>query len=267
MFVFVEVICLVASDFLWMRYLSVITGLQCTLWSYKKAPNHATSNVAASLTSTSMASYYPLPSSPFSGAGRNTAPDPYQRPSPGLIDKLQAYPPDGYTSAPPAASPLQPYAVQPARVPGRSYSPRPESPAQTGRPASGWLPQTSESLTSVPKIHKTFLQWKAEAQATTADYQRNGFPSPVAWVPLGLFLPSFAIYALCRYTSRATPSPRMPLSGEWTAGDRGILPGRFTKLVFISICDLNFTLAFRFPRARLVSLMHYSMVHCNGLIS
>jgi hypothetical protein len=26
------------------------------------------------------------------------------------------------------------------------------------------------------------LQWKAEAQATTADYQRNGFPSPVAWV-------------------------------------------------------------------------------------
>jgi hypothetical protein len=26
------------------------------------------------------------------------------------------------------------------------------------------------------------LQWKADAQATTADYRRNGFPSPVAWV-------------------------------------------------------------------------------------
>ncbi|KAH9993313.1 hypothetical protein BJV74DRAFT_833438 [Russula compacta] len=159
-----------------------------------------------------MASYYPPPSSPFSGAGRNTAPDPYQRPSSGLIDKLQAYPPNGYTSAPPAASPLQPYMVQPARVPGRSYSPRPESPAQTGRPASGWLPQTPEPLTPVPKVHKTFLQWKAEAQATTAEYQRNGFPSPVAWV----YVEGHAI-------------PRMLSSGGWTAGGHGILPGQLGK--------------------------------------
>jgi hypothetical protein len=46
----------------------------------------------------------------------------------------------------------------------------------------------------VQRTFKTFLQWKAEAQATTADYQRNGFPSPVAWVYVeGHALPPNAI--------------------------------------------------------------------------
>jgi hypothetical protein len=44
------------------------------------------------------------------------------------------------------------------------------------------------------------LQWKAAAQATTADYQRNGFPSPVAWVFLSVSPPSRATYTPCRYT-------------------------------------------------------------------
>jgi hypothetical protein len=38
------------------------------------------------------------------------------------------------------------------------------------------------------------LQWKAEAKATTADYQNNGYPSPVAWVYVeGHEIPSNAI--------------------------------------------------------------------------
>jgi hypothetical protein len=38
------------------------------------------------------------------------------------------------------------------------------------------------------------LQWKADAKATTAEYQRNGFPSPVAWVYVeGLEIPPNAI--------------------------------------------------------------------------
>ena len=41
---------------------------------------------------------------------------------------------------------------------------------------------TTTTTTSVVKVFKTYLQWKAEAKATTADYQCNGFPSPVAWV-------------------------------------------------------------------------------------
>jgi hypothetical protein len=58
------------------------------------------------------------------------------------------------------------------KVAEQPHSPRsPGSPAQIG--ASGSLVQNS---------YRTFLQWKSEAQITTADYQQNGFPSPVAWV-------------------------------------------------------------------------------------
>ena len=137
-------------------------------------------------------SYYPSPSTPFSGAVRSSTPDGHQRP-PSV--KLNLYPSDGYASTPSAASPLQPYPmqypVQSSRFPGRSNSPRAESPAQIGRQASGLsFPQASESPLPVQKTFKTFLQWKAEAQAATADYQRNGFPSPVAWVLLFVTAPS-----------------------------------------------------------------------------
>jgi hypothetical protein len=44
------------------------------------------------------------------------------------------------------------------------------------------FPQAPEAPTPVQRTFRTFLQWKAEAQATTADYLLNGFPSPVAWV-------------------------------------------------------------------------------------
>ena len=43
-------------------------------------------------------------------------------------------------------------------------------------------PQGIEGPTQVQKTFKTFLQWKAEAQATTAEFQRIGFSSPIAWV-------------------------------------------------------------------------------------
>ncbi|KAI0268989.1 hypothetical protein BGY98DRAFT_1084084, partial [Russula aff. rugulosa BPL654] len=79
----------------------------------------------------------------------------------------------------------QPYPVQATQYSGSSHSPRPESPAQIGKTASGRsFPQAPapESPVPVQKTFKTFLQWKAAAQATTADYQPNGFPSPVAWV-------------------------------------------------------------------------------------
>jgi len=132
-----------------------------------------------------MASYYPSPSTPFSGSVRSSTPDTYQRPPSVLVEKLSLYPPDVYAGAPPTASPLQPYPVQAARISGRSYSPRPESPAQIGKPTSGLsFPQAPEPPLPVQKAFKTFLQWKADSQATTADYQRNGFPSPVAWVLL-----------------------------------------------------------------------------------
>lgn len=157
-----------------------------TRWSYKNTPNLAT------LTNTSMASYYPSPSTPFSGAARSSTPDTRQRPPSALMEKLNLYPSDAsvYAGTPQTASPLQPYPISTAKFPGRSYSPRPESPAQIGRPTSGFsFPQAPESPLPVQRTFKTFLQWKAEAQATTADYQRNGFPSPVAWVLLLPLLP------------------------------------------------------------------------------
>ena len=132
-----------------------------------------------------MANYYP--STPFSGAVRSSTPDTNQRPPSVLMEKLSLYPNDVnvYASAQPIASPVQPYPMPAARFSGRSHSPRPESPAQIGKPSPGWsIPQGPESPLPVQRTFKTFLQWKAEAQATTADYQRNGFPSPVAWVLL-----------------------------------------------------------------------------------
>jgi len=129
-----------------------------------------------------MSSYYQFPQSspsPFSGGGHDLLPDPYQRPPSTLLEKIQSYPPDVYT--PLSTQPSQPF-PQPGRVPGRTYSSRPESPGLL-RSSSGWSPsQAPESYSPIPKIPKTFLQWKAEAQATSDDYQRNGFPSPVAWV-------------------------------------------------------------------------------------
>jgi hypothetical protein len=147
-------------------------------------------------------SYYPSPSSPFSGAARSTTPDARQRPPSVLMEKLNSYPSDVYTGATPTASPLQPYPMPATRFSGRSHSPRPESPAQIGKQAPGWsFPQAPESPPSLPvqRTFKTFLQWKAEAQATTADYQRNGFPSPVAWVLLFVSSPSYLTYVPRRY--------------------------------------------------------------------
>lgn len=88
-------------------------------------------------------------------------------------------------TSPPGTLPFASHPAQPARKPKRSlaYSQRPESPAQIGRSASGWsFPQIPQLPTPVQKTHKTFLQWKADAQAITTGYQRNGFSSPVAWV-------------------------------------------------------------------------------------
>lgn len=177
-----------------------------------------------------MASYYPIPSSPFSGAGRSTTPDALNRPPSVLMEKMNLYSPDVYAGVPPTGPPLQPYPAQPAKISGWPQLPRPESPAQTGRSAPVWtFPQAPEAPTSVPRTHRTFLQWKAEAQATTADYQRNGYPSPVAWVLLSASSPSCVTYASCRYMLRGMLSPRMPSSGAWTAKGRGTLPGCFTR--------------------------------------
>ena len=60
--------------------------------------------------------------------------------------------------------------------------------------------QAPESIAPNQKTFRTFLQWKAEAQAVTADYQRNGYLSPLAWVlPICLFsflrdLPMIKVY-------------------------------------------------------------------------
>ncbi len=168
-------------------------------WSYKNTPCLATFDLPTTLTSTSMASYYPSPSTPFSGSVRISTTDTYQRPP----SALNLYPSNAYAASgasPTPASPLQPYPVQAARIPGTSYSPRPESPAHVGKPTSGLsFPQAPGSPWPVQKSFKTFLQWKAEAQATTADYQRNGFPSPVAWVLLFASSSSLATYVPCRY--------------------------------------------------------------------
>jgi len=74
--------------------------------------------------------------------------------------------------------------MQPSRHTRRPSS-RPESPAQVGRSPSrsAWsVIQAPEGPSPIQKTYKTFLQWKAEAQATTNECLRSGFPSPVAWV-------------------------------------------------------------------------------------
>jgi hypothetical protein len=176
----VRLVCLVASKFLSAtNWIFAIMGFMVDRGGYKNTPYLAT------ITNTSMSYYSPPPTSAFSGAVRSSTPDTHQRPPSVLMEKLNLYSSDVYAGSPSTASPLQPYPVQAARFSGRSYSPRPESPAQIGKTASGWsFPQAPapESPLPVQKTFKTFLQWKAEAQATTADYQRNGFPSPVAWV-------------------------------------------------------------------------------------
>ncbi|KAI0305096.1 hypothetical protein B0F90DRAFT_1666597 [Multifurca ochricompacta] len=90
--------------------------------------------------------YYPPPTSP------SQEPD---------LPPAQAYPPDVYSSPPPALPPTPTYLGKTPAWPSTSTS---EPPAQ------------------VLRTPKTFLQWKADAQTTTASYQRNGFPSPIAWV-------------------------------------------------------------------------------------
>jgi len=62
-------------------------------------------------------------------------------------------------------------------------------------PPTGAIPTAShESRLPVQKTFKTLEQWKEDAQARTADYQRNGFPSPVTWVYVeGHAIPPFAI--------------------------------------------------------------------------
>jgi hypothetical protein len=138
-----------------------------------------------------MASYrdypvYPSPSTPFSGAGRNTPPDPLQRPSSALMEKMNAYPPDVYAGTPSTASPLQLYPVEPAKISGWPHFSPLDSPAHIGRSAPGRPFTQASEPAPVQKTYRTFLQWKAGAQATTADYQRNGFPSPLAWVVLSV---------------------------------------------------------------------------------
>jgi hypothetical protein len=146
-----------------------------------------------------MTSYYPSPSTPFSGAGRNTPPD-FQRPASVLMEKMNSYPPDVYAGAPPTSPPLQPRPAPPARILGWPYSPSPESPALIGRSAPGVpIPQAPDSPAPIQRTFKTFLQWKAEAQAITADYQHNGYHSPIAWVFRSVFFPSRETYVSFRY--------------------------------------------------------------------
>ena len=100
----------------------------------------------------------PPPSSPFSGANYNSRPDYYQHPPsrPTPPEQVLASPPDLYSATSP---------------------PLPPTPSANFKNA-GWPPPPVQAL----KSPKTFLQWKADAKATTADYQRYGYPSPVAWV-------------------------------------------------------------------------------------
>jgi hypothetical protein len=102
-----------------------------------------------------MGSYYPMPpSSPFAGANLGPRPDYYQRPPsrPTMAEQVQA---DIYPSLP--------------------------SPTVAKNPVLSTTTPTTPT-TSAVRVYKTYLQWKAESKAMTADYQCNGFPSPVAWV-------------------------------------------------------------------------------------
>jgi hypothetical protein len=129
-----------------------------------------------------MQSYYPPPS-PLGGARPTSRPDLLQRPPSVRLEQVQAYSPDVYITPQSAFQPGPIYAAQPTKVTVWSPVPRDDHPSPTGRPSSRLsYQQALEPQASSPRIHKTLFQWKEEARATTADYQRNGFPSPVAWV-------------------------------------------------------------------------------------
>src|SRR5260221_3387900 len=134
---------------------------------------HFNSAIAFTVTSASMASDYSFPASrpyPGWGPGPYTPTEPPQTPLSAVMDKLQAYPPDVYTTPPPATQPLHPF-QQPSRHARRTSS-RPESPAQVGRSPSrsAWsVTPVPEGPSPIQKTYKTFLQWKASAQATTAE--------------------------------------------------------------------------------------------------
>ena len=80
----------------------------------------------------------------------------------------------------------------------RSYpgwGPGPNTPTEPLMTPSSAVPvidklQSLDISTPIQKTYRTFLQWRADAQAKTADYQRNGFPSPVAWVLFFNLFPS-----------------------------------------------------------------------------
>lgn len=180
-------------------------------------------------------SYY-QPSSPFAGARSNSRAEPLQRPPSGRFEQGQAYSPDAYSS-PSQPTPAYPIPAQPARR--WSPAPRGEPTTPIARPASGLSSHQAVELqvsVSVPRVFKTLLQWKEDARATTADYQRNGFPSPVAWVFILNHSISFSVYILCRSTSKATPSLRMLSLEVWIAGGHGTLPERSMRLDFRVSC-------------------------------
>jgi hypothetical protein len=151
---------------------------------------HLNSAIVFTVKSANMASDYSFPASrpyPGWGPGPNTPTESSQTPLSAVMDKLQAYPPDVYTAPPPAAQPFHPFPMQATQSSrhARRPSSRPESPAQVGRSPSrsAWTgTPVSESPSPIQKTYKTYLQWKANAQATTVECLRNGFPSPVAWV-------------------------------------------------------------------------------------
>jgi hypothetical protein len=200
--------------------------------------------------------YYAFPpSSPYSSVGSNAPPDRVPTPTSALSDKLQAYPPDVYTNSPPAPQPF-PFPAHSARFTGRTYS-RPESPGQIGRPPSVWTaPQCPDNPLPVQRTFKTFLQWKAEAQATTAECLRNGFSSPVAWVLfLDYFSPSwqFTHCAGVRRGPRHSPEcypwwcrPQRPMA------HRPIILRGQTSAIFSPLSQLDFQLY----RVRWVSFTH-----------
>jgi hypothetical protein len=183
---------------------------------------------------------FPFPASThntYTGAGPNTPSEA------SLADKLQEYIPDVYNSSPTVQS-APGYPPQRARFPGRTSYSRPESPASIGRSTSGWsvpqvpelappnpahfgrstpvwpAPQAPESLNPVQKTYKTFLQWKADAQAMTAEYQRDGFPSPFAWVLFSHSSPPslFTYYVGIRRGPRHPPKRH-----HWWCGPQGFM--------------------------------------------
>jgi hypothetical protein len=117
-----------------------------------------------------MQPYYPPPS-PY-GTWAPPRPEPIPRPSSSA--RLEHHSPDVHSS------PQTSYSVHPTKAWARS-----DTPTQIGRSPSALShhshQQAFESQVP-PRIYKTLLQWKEEARAMTADYQRNGYPSAVAWV-------------------------------------------------------------------------------------